>query len=58
MKRAREEEQKEGGEEEGMYFFDQGMRRVTPYWHTFTLNIKQRMMGQTILKGDLNRRNG
>lgn len=52
MKREREEEQEEEqqqGQEGGMIVFENGLRRITPYWFTFTVFVKGRMQGKTLL---------
>lgn len=34
-----------------MYFFEGGLRRVRPYFYVFSLHVKQRMMGKSVLQG-------
>ncbi len=50
MKREREDKFSDLECEKPMIVMDGGLRRVLPYWFTFSLNVKQRMMGKSVLE--------
>jgi 23S rRNA-/tRNA-specific pseudouridylate synthase len=50
MKRERVDELNPLTSEEPMIVIEGKLRRVLPYWFTFSLNVKQRMMNKTVLE--------